>query len=291
MEDITLKKALDDYQSVYMAYRNFAERTREEYINDLEDLIEFLEKNGVNKVGRLGLAQVERYLAELEKRGFVGATRKRKTVAIRSFLKFLYQDQYISSNIAKHIIPPFVDNKTPMYLSEVEYSRLRTACAGNKRDAAIVELFLQTGIRLSELTNLTLDDIELQDEEGSVRIRGSRRKGERILPLNSKASQALNAYLGQRNNTDSSFLFLNRFGKPIGDRGVQKMLSKYLEKSGLERANVHTLRHTFGAHYAVNRAGGETLQKVMGYKDRRSTSMYFSAAQEIRKKELEENAL
>src|SRR3990172_9604846 len=109
MGEITLRKALEDYKTVYMAYRNFAERTRVEYQNDLEDLVEYLEKSGIHKVGELELAQIERYLAELERRGFAGATRKRKTVTIRSFLKFLYQDRYIASNLAKQIIPPFID--------------------------------------------------------------------------------------------------------------------------------------------------------------------------------------
>jgi site-specific recombinase XerD len=196
MGNITLRKALDDYKMVYMPYRNFAERTREEYQNDLEDLVGFLEKSGIHVVGKLELAYIERYLAELERRGFAGATRRRKTITIRSFLKFLYQDQYIASNISKKLIPPYLDNKMPTYLTQVEYNRLRSACAGNVRDTAMVELLLQTGIRLSELTNLLLDDIELHDNGGVIRVRGSRGKEDRILPLNSKASQALNAYLG-----------------------------------------------------------------------------------------------
>src|SRR3989304_4563325 len=110
MGDTNPGKALEDYKTVYMAYRNFAERTREEYLNDLKDLLEYLEKSGIHKVGDLDLAPIERYLAELERRGFAGATRKRKTVTIRSFLKFLYQDRYIDSNLAKQLIPPFVDS-------------------------------------------------------------------------------------------------------------------------------------------------------------------------------------
>src|SRR3989337_4257763 len=90
--EITLRKTLEEYKTVYMAYRNFAERTREEYLNDLEDLVEFLGRLGIDKGGKISLATIERYLAELERRGFAGATRKRKTVTIRSFLTFLYKD-------------------------------------------------------------------------------------------------------------------------------------------------------------------------------------------------------
>ncbi|MBE0409107.1 MAG: tyrosine-type recombinase/integrase, partial [Anaerolineales bacterium] len=78
------------------------------------------------------------------------------------------------SNLARQIIPPFVDQKTPSYLTESECNRLRMACAGNARDVAIIELLLQTGIRLSELTGLTKDDVELQGDCGKIRIRGGR---------------------------------------------------------------------------------------------------------------------
>jgi integrase/recombinase XerC len=291
MSDITLRKVLEDYKTIYMAYRNFADRTRVEYLNDLEDLVEFLEKSGIYKVEKLELVQIEHYLAGLERRGFAGATRKRKTIAIRSFLKFLYQDQYISGNLAKHVIPPFVDNKMPTFLTEAEYNRLRDACADKTRDAAIVELLLQTGIRLSELTRLTLDDIELIDDGSFVRIRGSRVREERMLPLDTKACEALQVYLAERPDTHYLSLFLNRFEEPFGARGVQKMLKKYLKKADLDIASVRTLRHTFGIHHAIKGTSIETLKEVLGHKDIRSTSLYLSLAKEVTKKELQENAL
>jgi len=278
MGDITLRKALDDYKTIYMPYRNFAKRTRIEYLNDLEDLVRFLEKSGVKTVKDLELSQIERYLAELEKRGFADVTRKRKTVTIRSFLKFLYQDQYIDSNLAKRIIPPFIDNKMPTYMTEAEINRLRMACAANVRDTAIVELLLQTGIRLSELTHLILNDIELKEKGGVIRIRGNRGKEARILPLNSKASHALYEYLSQRPDTENSFLFLNRFGEPLGNRGVQKMLMKYLSVASIIGASIHSLRHTFGICQAVKGTRLINIQEAMGLKEIRSALIYHNLA-------------
>ncbi len=291
MVEITVRKALEDYKTVYMAYRNFADRSRVEYLNDLEDLVEFLEESGTSIVEKLGLAQVERYLAFLERRGFADATRKRKTVAIRSFLKFLYQDQYISSNLAKHVIPPFVDNKTPSFLTEAEYNRLKDACAGNARDAAIIELLLQTGIRLSELTRLTINDIELTQDNGIIRIGGGRGKEERILPLNSKACNALKAYKAERPTSAVPNLFLNKFSQPLGARGIEKMLRKYFKMVGIGKASVRTLRHTFGVHHALKGTTTETMQKVMGHKDSRSTLIYIELAKKMAGRELQENAL
>ena len=291
MGDITIRRALDDYKATYMAYRNFADRTRIEYQNDLENLVEYLDKSGKSRVGDLQLAQIERYLAELESRGFAGATRKRKAVTIRSFLKFLYQDRYIDRNIANQLIPPFVDSKMPTYLTEAEYNRLREACAGNVRDATIVELLLQTGIRLSELTSLIFDDIELKDDGGLIRIRGGRGRKERMLPLNSKACQTLNAYLNQRSDTDNSALFLNRFGKPMGDRGVQKIIKEYFHQSGIIGASVHSLRHTFAVQHIIKGTSLKTIQEAMGHQDIRTTEAYIPLANELSKKELEINSL
>jgi len=144
MEDIPLRKALDDYITIYMAYRNFAERTRVEYQNDLEDLIGFLEKYGINHVKKLGLPIIERYVANLEQKGFASLTRKRKVVAIRSFLSFLYQDGYIVTDLAKKIILPFAENTMPYVLTQGECDQIRNACADSSRDRAIIELLLQT---------------------------------------------------------------------------------------------------------------------------------------------------
>src|SRR5919108_5255545 len=103
MGEITLKKALEDYKSIHMPYRNFAGRTRVEYQNDLEKVVESLEQSGINHVKELGLPIIERYVAHLEQEGLASATRKRKVASIRSFLSFLYQDGYIAVDIAKRI--------------------------------------------------------------------------------------------------------------------------------------------------------------------------------------------
>src|SRR6266496_5730275 len=161
MGDITLSQALEEYKKIYMAARNFAQRTRVEYLNDLEDLIQFLEQLGIKEVKDIGLPQLERYLAELDRRGIVGSTRERKVVSIRSFLWYLYQDRYISTNISKRLIPPFANASSPRYLTKSEYERLLAAAVHNPRDFALIQLLLQTGIKLSELTGLTVNDVEL----------------------------------------------------------------------------------------------------------------------------------
>jgi site-specific recombinase XerD len=127
MGEITFQKALDDYKTVYMPYRNFADRTREEYQNDLEDFVGFLGQKGISRVGELGVPIIERYVAHLEEKGLAGLTRKRKVFAIRSFLSFLYQDRYIDTNIAKKVVLPFAVYPSPDFLTQTECNKLRSA--------------------------------------------------------------------------------------------------------------------------------------------------------------------
>jgi integrase/recombinase XerD len=287
MGDITFRKALDDYKTVYMPYRNFAQRTRVEYLNDLNDFIDFIEKSGIIHVRELGIPGVERFVANLEQKGLTSLTRKRKVVSIRSFLSFLYQDGYIETNISKKVILPFAESRMPQVLTQAECDQLLSACADNSRDTAIIELLLQTGIRLSELVHLTLNDIELEriietgeKHYGFIRIQGGRGK-DRIIPLNTRACLTLRNYLNTRDDAESNILFLNRFGETLGERGVQKMLGKYLKKAGIGKASIHTLRHTFGAQHLAKGATLKTIQNVMGHTDIRSTSMYVPLAKEV----------
>jgi integrase/recombinase XerD len=298
MGDITLRKALDDYKIVYMASRNFAERTREEYLNDLEDLIQFLEQMGIREAKVISLPKLERYLAELDNRGIAGSTRKRKVAAIRSFLWYLFQDGYITTDIAKRLIPPFAEAKSPRYLTKPEYERLLEGSSQNPRDFALIQLLLQTGIKLSELIRLTVEDVELPPvsqsgarDIGYLHVSGGERQKTRILPLNHKSIGALREYLKYRSVTTTPALFINRLGLPLGARGVQKIVQKYRIKAGIKNANVHTLRNTFGVHHTAKGTSLKTITNVMGYKDIRSPAKYVSLAQELMKRELQDHAL
>jgi integrase/recombinase XerD len=122
-------------------------------------------------------------------------------------------------------------------------------------------------------------------------ILGSRGKKERMIPLNNKACVALNNYLDVRKDAGNSILFLNRFGEALGERGVQKMLRKYLTEAGIGRASVSTLRHTFGVHHAAKGTSQKTIGNVMGYKDVRSTEKFVTLVHELMRNELQDHAL
>lgn len=182
-------------------------------------------------------------------------------------------------------------------MTVAEYKRLLAHVAHNKRDYAIIQLLLQTGIKLSGLIRLTVRDIELPSclfpdvkETEYLKIKGGERQEERVITINYQASQALDLYLKSRPES-SSVLFLNLFGKPLGPRGVEKVFKGYYLQAGIGGATVQSLRHTFGAHHAAKGTSLKTIQSVMGHKDIRSTSIYLFLADDIGKKELRENAL
>ena len=190
------------------------------------------------------------------------------------------------------VILPFTESTAPHILTQAECDRLRTACSDSLRDRAIVEVLLQTGIKLSELTRLTVDDIELgRKQTGFMRIRSSRGKKERLIPLNTKVTIALIDYLNKRKVETSKTVFLNRFGEALGERGVQKMLREYLQQAAIGNASISTLRHTFGTQHIAKGTSLKTVQEVMGLKDVRSTSIYQTLAKEIISRELQENSL
>jgi integrase/recombinase XerD len=298
MGEMTFQQALEEYKTVYMPARNLAARTRIEYAHDLEGFIGFLEKSYINRVGELQTAHIDRYLADLDSQGQSGATRKRKAITIRSFLDFLFRNDHLSNDLASRVILPFQEQTTPRILTQTEYTRLLEACSLNPRDFAIISLLLQTGMRLSELTNLRTFDFELLqaiDSElgstGTIRIiKGGGRKS-RNLPLNSKANRAVLAYLNIRPSVQTDFVFLNRLNKPLGPRGVEKVLLKYMRLAGIKGALVHSLRHTFTAHHVAKGTSLETIQEVMGHKDIRTTEAYIPIARQLKQKEIQENAL
>jgi integrase/recombinase XerD len=288
MGEITLRQALDEFKTVYMPARNLADRTREEYSNDLTALIDLLENIGIHHAGEVSLTSIDKYLAHLDDLGFSGSTRKRKAITFRSFLSFLFRNGYMNNDISKRVILPFPDSPTPRYLTQTEIQRLVTACTDNIQDKAIITLLLQTGIRLSELTRLTVNDLHLPE---SIDIAGSGSRKGRTIPVNSKAREALQSYISIRPDSTQLSLFQTKFGKPLGDRGVQKIVMYYFHHARISRASISSLRHTFAVQHIAKGTSLKTIQEVMGHKDIRTTEAYIPIAQELTRKEMEDHAL
>lgn len=293
----TLKHGVALFVTVGMPARNLAARTRQEYRNDLDDLVMFLEQRGVTGLDQVGLQDLESYQAEMDRRGYKASTRERKTYAIKTLFKFLHHQGIIADDVASRLIPPRSEKQEPRFLSEDEYQQLLRVCSHHPRDAAMIELLLQTGMRLSELAKLTLTDVEIPrritrdpDNTGGVWVRRKGNKTQNV-PLNYKACQALAAYLKVRPKVDHLALFVTKFNEPMSPRAIQYRVQKYLKEAKIAGASVHTIRHTFGAQHALRGTDLKTIQEMMGHADLRTTTIYIHLAKKAQRQALQEHAL
>lgn len=293
----TVRDGLRFFEVVAMPSRNLSARTRVEYHNDLAQLVQFLEGRGKGNLGAVSLGDLEWYQAEMDGRGLAPASRRRKTHSIKTFFDFLYTHGSIASNIADRLIPPRAPRQEPRWLTEREYKDLLRACSHQPRDAAIIELFLQTGMRLSELARLTLSDIELPatitpepDNVGFARVRRKAGRMEQI-PLNYKASRSLRSWMAHRPVCEYDSLFVTKYQTPISRRAIQAAVARYLTDAGIRGASVHSLRHTMATHHAARGTDLRTLQETLGHADLATTAMYMSLAKKAQRQALQEHAL
>jgi integrase/recombinase XerC len=303
----TLAEALVLYKVEYLAGRNLAPLTRAAYTRDLEELIAWVaEERGAgvpDALDRIERRHLERYLAHLDERGLAGSYRRRKVAAIRSFFGFLHHRELITRSPAADLRPPARERYQPRVLSEAEYRRLLAAVQHEARDGAIVEVLLQTGLRLSELSQLRVGDVELPPKitrpnritkepgsVGAIKVRGKGRK-ERVVTLNWKACKAIRAYLAVRPEAEDDRLFVTKFRRGMGPRAIERVVEKYLTEAGISGASVHSLRHTFGVQHA--RAGTKlgVIRNALGHESLATTSIYTELARADMDKELQEHAL
>jgi len=309
-ESTTVQKFLD-----YLKYeRRFSEHTAKCYGADLTQYGEFLigfsdgspphtesmspaeEQVGsatavatqVNlKVDQLllsaGTDVVRAYLAFLNEKQYSKATIARKLATLRSFYKFLVKRNQLTSNPVVAVRTPKQEKKLPRFLDYEEVKKLLDTPPPNSwlgsRDRAILETLYSTGIRVSELVALNMDDIDFLGEV--VHIRGKGKK-ERITPIGSSALQVIQHYMEFRNkraqnntNFDSKVLFVNKHGKRLSTRSVRRKMDKYLKMAGLDPAiSPHTLRHSFATHMLNNGADLRSVQELLGHQSLSTTQIY-----------------
>jgi len=294
----TVQEAVALFETVGMPSRNLSARTRVEYSRDLEELVAFLETHGVRTLGEVSLARLQAYQASLEGTDYSSATRRRKTHSAKSFFRFLHAYGVATQDLGARLIPPPTPHRAPRFLSEEEFGALRRACSQHPRDAALIELFLQTGLRLSEVSLLTVDDLQMPDQispaaddVGFVQVvrRGG---GQEQIPLNFKVCHALKRMLDARPPSVSHrSLFVSRLGRALSKRRIQAAVAKYLSGAGITGASVHTLRHTMATHHIARGTDLSTVQDTLGHADISTTALYVPLAKKAQRQALQEHAL
>lgn len=226
---------------------------------------------------------IRSYLASLSEQDYSKSTTARKLATLRSFYKFLVKRNYVQSNPVMSIKTPKQDKKLPKFLEYEDIQRLLNSPPRDHwlgvRDRAILETLYSTGIRVSELVGLNMDDVDFLGEVVHVRGKG---KKERIAPIGSSALQAIQHYIELRNkraanndNFDSRVLFVNKHGKRLSTRSVRRKMDKYLKTAGLDPAiSPHTLRHSFATHMLNNGADLRSVQELLGHQSLSTTQVY-----------------
>ena len=226
---------------------------------------------------------VRAYLAYLNGKQYSKTTIARKLATLRSFYKFLVKRNQLSSNPVIAVRTPKQEKKLPRFLEYEQVKELlETPPVDNwlgARDRAIMETLYSTGIRVSELVALNMDDIDFLGEV--IHIRGKGKK-ERIAPIGSSALQVIQHYMEFRNkraqsnsNFDSKVLFVNKHGRRLSTRSVRRKMDKYLRMAGLDPSiSPHTLRHSFATHMLNNGADLRSVQELLGHQSLSTTQIY-----------------
>jgi integrase/recombinase XerC len=261
---MTLEKGLAAFLDALLG-KNRSSATIRAYRTDVRQCITFLKENNVAITGPADVTKVDilAYFACLARKGLTGVARARKISAIREYFRFLEGVGVIQKSPTVGIDTPKREKHTRQFLRSDEYTKMLSLAGANPRDYAIIQVFLQTGIRVSELAGLRLEDVDFLKPAIHVRGKGS---VEREIALEKRGVQALKNYLAVRPESLSSVLFLNYKGEPISDRGIRKMVVKYRKKAGItKKAICHSLRHTFATYKAERGVSPYQLQQWLGH--------------------------
>src|SRR5919199_5708995 len=275
--------------------QNFSPKTLRAYGDDLTQFLRFVEKNRVDwdSPTRFDRADIEGFMQYLAAQCRSGVTRVRKLAAIRKFFTFLEENRILAANPAHAVKGARREEKEPNILYKEQYKALLYEASDNIRDYAIIQTFLQTGIRLSELANLRVDEVDF--EHRILTVKQGKGKKDRQIPLVDDVAKALRNYLRYRNTEfieDDAILFLAKNGTSLNVSTVKYLVAKYVKRAGIrKKVSVHTLRHTFGAHKADKHMSLADLQTLMGHRKKETTLKYIHVAKTNLRTEMAQTAL
>lgn len=259
------------------AERNASSHTIKDYGIDLRDFLIFSKEKDL---AALDYLDVRRYLALLKEKQYQRSTVARKLACLRSFFKFLVRENMLKVNPAVGVATPKREKKLPSCLELEEIEHLLEAPNGSKweekRDKAILEVLYSSGIRVSELTGLNHEDVDLFS--GIMKIRGKGKK-ERIVPVGSIALKSIQAYAdakpASKNGKNSDAMFINKSGTRLTDRSVRRILIKYARRISLTKEiSPHMLRHSFATHMLDRGADLRSVQELLGHQNLSTTQIY-----------------
>lgn len=271
--------------------KGLSQNTLESYGRDLKQFGEFLNEKGYLAFKDVNKTTIITYLLYLQKKGRATSTISRSLASIRALYQFLLLNRSIDTDPTVNLESPRPEKKLPSVLSLNEIERLinqpdNNSCMGS-RDKAMIELLYATGIRVTELVCLDINDLNI--EMGYVRCKGGNSSKERIIPIGSMAKEALSIYASKYRpkliKEGEEALFTNYYGKRLTRQGFWKIIKRHTKKANInKKITPHTLRHSFATHLIQNGADLKSVQEMLGHSDISTTQIYM----EISKNKIKE---
>ncbi|MDD2388332.1 MAG: site-specific tyrosine recombinase XerD [Desulfobacterales bacterium] len=280
-----MSESLDEISDQYINYlrveKGLSDQTIEAYSRDLARHLDYLAENGIRQLNETDTVVMLKYLIDLRKEGLSARSRARHLVTIRGFYRFLLHEKLIENDPVRMIDMPKSGLKLPDVLSVAEVNLLLNApnikTANGLRDSAMIELLYASGLRVSELIFLKLQDVNT--EACFVRVLGKGSK-ERIVPIGTYAREKLIHYIQlirpiQLKGCVSPYLFIARAGNPMSRQGFWKLIKRYSHRAGIQKTiSPHTLRHSFATHLLEGGADLRAVQIMLGHADISTTQIY-----------------
>ena len=274
-----MKEQIEDYISYVTIERRLSKNTVESYNKDLYKYNEYLSKKKIFDAKNVTTKDIEAYIKILNENNYTITSIARKLTTIKNFHNYLYQKKRIDRNVAESVERPKIKKALPKVMTVEQVDKLLNIdckTVFDYRNKAMLELLYGTGLRISELLNLKLGDVDL--ENCIVRCFGKGSK-ERIVPIGEYVLFYLNAYLNERPNLSKNkkcdYLFLNKSGNKLSRFSFFKIIKKLLLEKGINvSVSPHTLRHSFATHMLEYGADLRTIQELLGHSDIATTKIY-----------------
>lgn len=278
-----MKDAVEKFIVFMKDIKHSSENTVSSYKRDLMKMCEYMNKQNINSVEKITLTNLNAYILYLEKIDYSTTTITRYIASIKAFFRYLFQMKMIDENPSISLKGPEIEKKNPTMLSVKEVELILNEPSKDTpkevRDKAMLELLYATGMRVSELINVKIDDVNVNLNY----VICTDNKKERIIPFGNATKEALEKYIKDVRNillggNESKFLFLNCKGSNMSRQGFWKIIKYYGRRAGIEREiTPHAIRHSFGYHLVSNGASLYAVKEMMGHSTVTTTQMYTGA--------------
>lgn len=253
------------------------------YKKDLEQFVGFVTTKEKTDIREVKKEDIDGFIAKLLTDNYTKKSASRKLNSIRTFFRYLKNQQIIDQNPSLDVSHPKYSSTPPRILSKLEYHALRDFAKDDSRTYALIEILLQTGIKIGELSSIHMADVK----DGALVVRPYGKSPSREVPLNKSVKRAVSDYLKVRGtNAKDDHLFITRSGKPILIRNIRQIINRCFREVEIGNATVNDLRNTFIAQQLLNGASLEYIAKIVGHKRLSSTERFLNLVkEEVKRKE------